>query len=314
MKNKPTVTVGIPAFNEEKTILSIVKDVLRQKQTLFVLKEINIYSDGSTDNTVVEAQKATRLSKLIKVYSDTQRRGKYYRLNQMFKRCSSDILITTDADLTWVGDNFINDLVKVFNSDKKALLVSANPIPLRTKDFVGKLIHTAFALWDNVRLSIPNQDHVQNFYACGMAFKGGYAQKIKIPEGVNEMRMYLYALTKKDDGFRYLVDAKLLYWPPTTMYDYLKLANRTFGTRNEILINIFGEKIMNMYTVPRKYVIIGIIKTFFQYPFFTPLALILNFYVTYFRPKPKIHNTPLWEISKSTKKIYSDKNVGNYKK
>jgi len=34
---------------------------------------------------------------------------------------------------------------------------------LRPDNFIGKIIHTNFALWDFIRLSMPNYDSAANF-------------------------------------------------------------------------------------------------------------------------------------------------------
>ena len=50
--NKPELTVGICAYNEEKNIEALLTQVLNQKIRNAELKEILVVSSGSTDGTV----------------------------------------------------------------------------------------------------------------------------------------------------------------------------------------------------------------------------------------------------------------------
>lgn len=46
---KLSVSVGIPAYNEEQNIASLIFGILKQKVNNITLKEIIVISDGSTD-------------------------------------------------------------------------------------------------------------------------------------------------------------------------------------------------------------------------------------------------------------------------
>ena len=80
--NKPvTISVGIPAYNEAKSIKRVLTSLLAQKEDGFILKEIIVISDGSTDSM---AQKVREIKdKRITFIDDKSRRGKSARLDQM---------------------------------------------------------------------------------------------------------------------------------------------------------------------------------------------------------------------------------------
>ena len=48
---KLTVTIGIPAYNEEKNIGRLLRALLRQKTNGLSIKKIIVISDASTDKT-----------------------------------------------------------------------------------------------------------------------------------------------------------------------------------------------------------------------------------------------------------------------
>ena len=88
---KPSVTIAISAYNEEKNVKAFLESVLAQKGLGFKLNSIWIFSDGSNDRTVEFTQ--SYRSKKLKVFSYTKRTGKSNRLGIRFKMES-----TTSAD------------------------------------------------------------------------------------------------------------------------------------------------------------------------------------------------------------------------
>ena len=54
---KPTLSIGIPAFNEEANIYFLLKDLLSQKMDQFNLERIIVNSDGSTDDTIEQVKR-----------------------------------------------------------------------------------------------------------------------------------------------------------------------------------------------------------------------------------------------------------------
>ena len=51
MKNSLTLTVGIPAYNEEANIIQLIDDILKQEYDGLELMKVIVSSDASTDST-----------------------------------------------------------------------------------------------------------------------------------------------------------------------------------------------------------------------------------------------------------------------
>ena len=137
MKTKPTVTVGIPAYNEEKNIGNLLLELLNQKQSIFELEKVIVVSDGSTDGTVAKV-------KIIKnpqvmVIDNLERKGKPYRLNQLFENSKSDTLVILDADTLLQDKLFLEKLMKPVIK-QKADLTSAGIEELEPKTFIQKML------------------------------------------------------------------------------------------------------------------------------------------------------------------------------
>jgi poly-beta-1,6-N-acetyl-D-glucosamine synthase len=91
----PSVTVLIPAFNEEATIATCVRAALAVD---YPDLEVLVLDDGSTDRTVERAQEAGDGDRRLEVIRDPVNRGKAERLNGGFQLAKHALIATTDAD------------------------------------------------------------------------------------------------------------------------------------------------------------------------------------------------------------------------
>src|SRR5437899_2442520 len=194
---QPTVTVAIPAFNEAENIANVLDALVKQTYTKVKLAKILVYTDGSTDNTVAIVEKKMRKVPSIELIKGKTQHGKFYRLNQIYKANKSDVLIVLDADIGLKGNDFVENFAMAVIDDKNAQLVSAHELPLLPKDFVGRVIASTYVMWDYIRWSVPNCDHVQNLYARATAYRGSFAKNLYIPDEATEERLYLYLMAKK---------------------------------------------------------------------------------------------------------------------
>jgi len=97
-----TISIIIPAFNEERLIESTVKSISEYLLSTFNKGEIIIVNDGSTDNTLAV------LTKLITEYrgkielrliNNQENRGKGYSIRQGILQSKGKVRIFMDADL-----------------------------------------------------------------------------------------------------------------------------------------------------------------------------------------------------------------------
>src|SRR3989337_1433871 len=94
--DKPTIIIGIPAFNEEDNLGKLLRGLKMQRVKKGQITKVIVASDGSIDKTV-DIVKTFKYSKVILI-EGKKRRGKAYRQNQIIKLCNSDILVLLDAD------------------------------------------------------------------------------------------------------------------------------------------------------------------------------------------------------------------------
>jgi glycosyltransferase involved in cell wall biosynthesis len=91
--NASTVSVIIPAYNEEKNIGDILLRTNVTLETIGVPYEIIVVDDGSSDET-----RPTAMKHKATILSNGVNRGKGYALKKGIKKASGNIIITMDAD------------------------------------------------------------------------------------------------------------------------------------------------------------------------------------------------------------------------
>ena len=91
------LSVVIPAYNEEATIIGVVQRVLGIPQ----VHEVIIVNDCSLDNTGRIATELSRLYPKVKVVNHPTNRGKTEALKTGFSLTTGDVVIVQDADLEY---------------------------------------------------------------------------------------------------------------------------------------------------------------------------------------------------------------------
>lgn len=297
MKNKIySVTIGIPAFNEENDIQKLLLSVLSQKNNNFILKDIIVVSDGSTDKTI-EKIKNIR-SKKIKIIQNNIRRGQIYCQNYIFSKANTDVVIIIEADTNPDSKYFITNLLKPIISDKKIGLVQGLMKPYPPTKLIDKILYSQFLVYtdslvkDRVRNTIPSG-------RGGRAFTKLVYKKLRWPPSVPEDDYaYLWCVSK---NIKTVLESKAIcrFRLPKTLSDYLK------ETKKNKLAN---DKIMKLFPkdIIEKNFSIGLdekLNNFFILLMKNPILCILYFFLK-LAATTRLRNgtfTDFWSTTKSTK-------------
>ncbi|PKL91910.1 MAG: glycosyl transferase [Candidatus Goldiibacteriota bacterium HGW-Goldbacteria-1] len=138
-KNLPSVSIVIPAFNEENRLpktLELIRDYLVKSGTD---AEIIVVDDGSSDATVSIAEKYG-----VSVIKNPGNRGKGYSVAHGFLKSSGEIIFFSDADLS-TPIEFMAPFIKLHN-DGFDIVVASRAVPGAFKkikqpfyrDFMGR--------------------------------------------------------------------------------------------------------------------------------------------------------------------------------
>jgi len=289
-----TVCIGIPAYNEEKNIGNLLKDIINQNIDGFKVEKIYIISDCSTDDTDLIVKKYVKKNNIIKFERNKKRSGKSFILNKFFRKINSDILITLDADVRIKDENFIKKIVKTFEQDKNIGLVACNPIPFKTnkKNIAQNASFFSWVILDEIKRQ--NSQSLWCAHGRCLALNNKFYKNLKIPEILgDDQSIFLYCMTYRFNFF-YNPDIKFYYFLPKKIKDYIKQSSRN---RESIRLKykIFGKKLIKEKTK---------IKFNLRY-IFLPLKYPFNFFcwsilytLSYFY---KNKNFVVWDLAESTK-------------
>lgn len=113
--NKHTVSVIVPAYNEEKKISHVLKSLVNS----LLIDEIIVINDGSSDKTL----SIIKQFKKILLINLKKNHGKSYAITKGIEKSKGDIIVFIDADLTGLNDSHINKLTNPLITGKKDVVI-----------------------------------------------------------------------------------------------------------------------------------------------------------------------------------------------
>src|SRR3989344_1669285 len=131
---KYSVSILIPAYNEEDSIEGTVKTVLNSDYENIL--EVIIINDGSKDSTLKIAKELERRYSKVKVLNK-ENSGKADSLNQALKIAKGEIIGVVDAD-SYPDSHAISSMVGFF-SDPKVGAVTTRILVRNRKSFLGRM-------------------------------------------------------------------------------------------------------------------------------------------------------------------------------
>src|SRR3989344_1512759 len=166
------VSVIIPAYNEEKSIGRIIKDVDQIFSDNYKNYEIIIVDDASTDNTLKICDGLKKNYEKVRVYSNAKNLGKTKTVLKGFRLTDADIISFIDADYQYDP----KDLVNVIAGVKSGLDICSGNRKKRHDALYRKILSIGFNLFNRIMFNIRIKD-----VNCGLkAFKKGVMDKINL--------------------------------------------------------------------------------------------------------------------------------------
>lgn len=299
---KLTISIGISAYNEQANIANVITSFLYQKETNFVLKEIIVVSDGSSDKTVELVEKFGDDRLHLVAHSD--RAGKAKRLNEIISLFSGDILILTDADVL-PDDQFVFEkIVKEFNKDKKIDMVLANVRPLPAVTYFESAVNNFFYAREDQMKNFDFLSSIHGARGAGMALSKKVAKQIVFPELLIIDDAFIYLFIKKS-GYKIAAakDAVIWFRSVQTISDFKKQMMR-YMKGGEQLNSFYTDQLIYQTSYVPSSVMLKVLFSQFSrdiigYILLKIVFVYCRFYLRYYRYR----STPKWVISKSSKHL-----------
>lgn len=185
------VSIIVPLFNEEESLPELCSWIKRVTDTHSLSYEIILVDDGSSDGSWQVVEKLSKENSAIKGIRFQRNYGKSAALNEGFRACMGEVVITMDADLQDSPDE-IPELVRMVREGGWDIVSGWKQ---KRHDPLEKRLPSKFFNWITAKISkIPLHD-----FNCGLK---AYRQKVvKSIEVYGEMHRYI-PLIAKWSGFR----------------------------------------------------------------------------------------------------------------
>ena len=216
MNNKITLSIIIPVFNEERTVVQLLKNVSYISK--YYQTEIIVINDGSNDNTKNEILKNKKYyNKFIDLKKN---KGKGKAVIEGLKSATYEYVVFQDADLEYDPKDLISFLKKISNNQADLILgsrfIGGQRSVLHFWHMLGnKFITLLFNLLNNTTFS--------DIYCCYMLYKRNnlnierlksfrWGQQAEILTYVVQKSKKIYEIGISYDARRYQDGKKIRYF------------------------------------------------------------------------------------------------------
>ncbi len=203
-----TITIGIPAYNEEGNIGRLLKELLKQKKEGFKLDKIVVVSDASRDRTdeIVKGIKDKR----VELLRNRQRSGQAKSQNRIIKACMSDVLVLMNADVLPAGGGFLTRLVEPMRRNDQVGLVGAKVVPMPARNWFESVINFSHVVKIEMAEKIRKGDTIHLCHGRARAFKKDFYRQLRFLPVVGE-DAFSY-LSCKSKGWKFVYQPKAVVW------------------------------------------------------------------------------------------------------
>jgi len=287
-----TVSVGIPSYNEESNIKTILEKVILSNLDSIDLVEI-IVSDDSTDDTpkIVKQFMQDHPKKIILLHDD-KRRGAGNAWNNIVQHATGEIIILYDADVI-PYENCTMELVgKIHNN---VGICASNPKPIEGVGIPAKGTIFVSKWLESVR---KRQLSEYTVMGRGLSIRSDIAKKISIPEDVIAIDLYIQ---NKVLGMGYDVvfnpGAIVLFKPAKTFIDFISQVVRAQNGHNQLKYLLSDTK--NKLSL--KTALLEFFRVAIRHPLGALCTCICYIMIPFYMKGIKNTGSALWHTAQSTK-------------
>lgn len=301
MKKKLTVTIGIPAYNEEQNISHLLVRLLKQKTKRVVLQSLIVVSDGSTDSTAQTVRSFK--DKRIRLIQKNKRAGKAGVNNNIVQLTDTDILVMLDADVLPENDLFLEAICKPLVEDKHVGLVGGKIHPMHPCSFFERIIAYSHIFKRILFKHINSGDTIYLCHGRARAFSKALYEKIHWPSACPE-DAYSY-LSCKQHGFAFVYQSKacVLFRAPATLFDHAKQSLRFVAGKKVLATHFPSEAVYASYRIPKWSFFSTGIQFFLRAPATCIVYCLIQLYTRFVFQR--IFYSETYDTAQSTKRLVS---------
>ena len=292
-----SITIGIPAYNEEANIKFLIDDLLRQDLVGYLLEKIIVSSDGSSDGTVSLVSKYR--NRKIRLIANKNRSGLSSMLNQITTTANSEILVVLNADIMINDKNYIKKIIAPISSNKADLTSSAMQ-ELESPTFLGNVLNTSMNFKEAVFENYRKGNNIYTCHGTARAFSKRLYKKIVFKDSIGEdAYSYLFAISN-GFNYKYVNSTKGYYRLPTNLKDHERQSIRFIQSKKKFIAEFGKDFINDCYKVPAGLLLTKGLSSFIKNPVdVTVYAAIYAGMILKNCFTSEIEDR--WEISKSSK-------------
>ena len=248
LSNMKKISIGISAFNEEKNIANLMFSLFDQKLTVGKIIEVMVISYGSTDSTV-DVLRGLKVKRL-KIIDEKQRLGKNFRINQMLKRFTGDILILVDGDVLLEDVNVIDNMAKKFTHNGSVGLVAGNAQPLEGGTIAARAFSNFVKSLNLMKSKIKQGNNVYSVRGPLLGLSRGFAEKLFIPKNVPDDRFCYFECVRLGFPSAYEENAKVWFKSAQNIHEQISQGIR-YKRDRENLNEVVDAGLLNKeYYIP----------------------------------------------------------------
>ncbi len=141
-ENKLSISICVPAFNEEANIRNILEGLSHQKLFRVHINKIIVVSSGSTDKTAEIVEEFMKTNPRLSLINEENRNGKAAAINEFLSVVSDPVVVIQSSDTIPVEDT-IELLCRPFLDDANIGMTGGAPIPLNDPNTcLGYIVHS----------------------------------------------------------------------------------------------------------------------------------------------------------------------------
>jgi GT2 family glycosyltransferase len=172
---KPLVSIILPTFNDEKTIIRVVNRILL---TSYKNIELVIVDDASTDKTINTLRSEFRNIKSINIIRNVKNLGPAGTRNRGIKEAAGRYVALLETDMD-IEPNWLTPLVDALENDKKLAAVQGKVLDTKMRNLVlsAGLFFVPHTFWVVFKGFVGDKDEINKSYIAGVSHQGAVFRK-----------------------------------------------------------------------------------------------------------------------------------------